>query len=283
MRRLTWAWTRRHTSAGLLVAVAALASLAGLVEGPPVAYWVAGVVALTAVAALALDAFGGIVVGLAGAAALVTLRRLTGHWAFEDFTPALVETVAVCLCGAVAGATGSVLRGQGAIGVQTTALQPVFGSLGLLSADAATARLEEEVTRAVAHRRPLSLAVFDIVTTDPLLPEPGVEAARRAVARIIESRVGESDVPFALSADRLSVILPEASTATAWDIVGDILDAVARGRFLYGTDRIQRALGEAIDMHVGLATLGTAHPSWDTLLDSAITAVEASGRSEPVQ
>lgn len=272
MARLTWGWTDRHTAVALLVATASAASLAGLTEAVPVPLAVAAAVALCAVVSLLFDGFGGAVVGIACAAGLVALRRATGHWQDPDFVAALVETIAIVATGVTGGLAGSRLRS----GLATPAFspfEPVYGSLGLFGQDEAMARLEEEVDRAREHRRPLSLVLLDVKVKDSDLSEAGGAAALRAAARIVENRVGDRDVPFALALDRLGVILPEANQTRAWEIVADILQAIDGARFTFGSGREQRSLADEIDLNVGLAQYGESLPSTEALLDAALAAL----------
>lgn len=273
MVRVTWAWTDRHTAVAVMVTTILAASLAGLTERPPVPFAVATAVAVCALVSLTADGFGGAVVGIVCAAGLVAWRRLTGHWEAPDFVAALIETVAIVAVGVTAGLVGSRLRSQSAANMPSP-FEPVYGSLGLFGQDAAMARLTEEVERARDNRRPLCLVLLDLDITNPDLPKDGASAALRAAARIVESRVGDGDVPFALAVDRLGVVLPEATSAKAWDIVGDILHAMADARFTFGSDREQRLMTDDLDVNVGLAQFGPSLPTTEALLDAAVAALE---------
>lgn len=269
MRRVTSGWTEQHRVAALLVTPALVASLAGLTEDPPVPLAVGVAVLVCILTSLSLDAFGGAVVGIVCAAALVGLRQLTGHWDQPAFAAALVQTSAIVVAGLMAGVAGARFR-SGVVAGPASALEPVHGSLGLFSHEGAMARLEEEVDRAREHSRPLCLVVVDVVITRAALPSEGVSAALRAAARIVESRVGDRDVPFALAVHRLGVILPEAGSDKAWEVVGDILSAIDGARYTFGAHREERRLADDIHIDVGLAQYGPALASADAMLDAAV-------------
>lgn len=281
MVRVTWGWTERHTAVALMLSVSLVASMAGLTEDPRVSFAVVAAVVISALISLALDGFGGAVVGIACAAGLVGLRRLTGHWDEPDFVAALVETLAIVATGVTAGLVGSRLRNLGEARAPS-AFEPVYGSLGLFGQDAAMARLSEEVDRAGTNSRPLCLVILDVAVRNPDLSKEGGSAALRAAARIVESRVGDADVPFALAVGRLGVVLPEASPARAWDIVGEILHAVSTARFTFGSERQQRMLADDIEVKVGLAQFGPSLATPEMLLDAALAAlVEPSTEAGP--
>ena len=261
--------------------LAIAATLAGLTEAQPVPVLVAGSVLLTVCAALAFDALGGALLGLAAAAGLIGIRRLVGDWGPESFEPALVEVLGLVAAGAAAGSTGRALRRVGTIIPAASGLmEPVYGLLGFVAHDAALARLEEEVERARAHSRPLALVLIDIEVTDPSLEGTARESALRAVARVLETRIREHDVPFAIDADRLGAIMPETSSEGAWQRVGDVLDALSLATFMARDDLGPKYLSGVVDLHVGLTELSQARSSPDALLDTAIANLDRSRVSE---
>ncbi len=269
----TSAWTDRHAAVACLLGAAMVGSLSGLTEESPLPLWVAATIGLAVVPALALDLWGGALVGLGSAAALVALRRATDHWSSDMFGPALLETLAIVVVGALAGHVGTRLRPSGH---SPTAglLQPVHGSLGLLDEDAAMARLEEEVGRSRRHGRTLSLALLDVRILDDGLPEEGRRAALRSVARILESRSAQDHVPFALAEDRLGVVLPDASASGAWDLVARVLEAVGTSQVTYGSERTSRRLDDTVELYVGVSQHGPRADSPEAMLAVARRALE---------
>lgn len=246
------------------------ASLAGVADSPKVAVWVGAAVALTAVISLATEPFAGFVIGLAAAATVIAGRRSLGPWGPDAFWTSATQTVALVATGSASGWAGMALRPRRAGNAPSLLPQPAFGSLGLLEADVAMVRLEEEAERAAEHRRPLALVLIDTEVIDPSMDTEARRSALRAVARIFEGRLREGDVPFAIEAHRLGAILPETTSSAAWERVGHVLDAVGHGRFrVRSDDQGDRPLSDAVHIDVGIAQLGPRARSADELFDAA--------------
>lgn len=268
------AWTELHSTVAVTVVVICLALLVGLMEPPPYSFIVAGAIATTAVVALALDPLGGLVAGLAGAAAVIAAKQLSGAWTADTFWTSLAETTAFLVVGVVAGWLAVRLRRADTPATDaTTTFGPAYGSLGLLPADVARARLEDEVDRSSRHRRPLTLLVVQSRLTDGSISSEGVEAAYRSVARLLESRLRATDVPFALTRDRLGAILVETDRAGAWQVAGPLLESVHDTRFTTRSDGRTHELADVLDLDIGIATLGTRVCSAAGMLDLAIASI----------
>lgn len=257
MRRLMSGWTEQHVPIALALVVAALAG--GVSVADPGPYPLVGVAAVlaTALGALFLDAFGGLVLGVGAAAAVVLSRRLTGQWTPESFRTSLVLVVSLMALGWLVGMLSAGIHGrrneQAAHG--DGAVAPAYGSLGLLTADVAVARLDDEVTRARSHHRPLAVVVIGVHITDDTLDPMARDAAHRAVARLVETLLRDTDVPFALEPDELGAILPETDAAAAWAVVGPVLDAATRAAFTVREQDERRSLVECAELSAGLAVM----------------------------
>ena len=179
---------------------------------------------------------------------------------------------------ASAGFTGSRLR-RATGDVHRSAWEPTNGSLGLLGADAGMARLEEETRRARRNGRPVTLALLEIVTPAADLSAEERGAVCRTAARIIESRAGEDDLPFALAQNRVGIIFPEIGAPAAWDAVGHVLEACSTAEFTFGSERAPRKLLELAELDVGISQYGPGRDTWQTLLDAASEAL-AGARGE---
>ncbi len=276
----TWGWTERHSAVAWVLVLALGGALVGLVEDSPIPLWVATALAVASVVALALDAWAGALVGLFAAVTVVGARRWSGLWSSDVLLPALLETLVVVLVGAAAGHAGGVLRGGGYAAAVYDPFEPVHGSLGLLGQDAAMARLEEDVARGERLLRPVTLAMFDVVAKDESLPPAGRAAAERAVARAVESRAGEHDVPFALASGRMGIVFPDSPLASVWDVVGRILESVADASFAFGADRSARPLAQAVDVLVGISRQSAERSTAGALLDDAVSALDRARREE---
>jgi GGDEF domain-containing protein len=267
--RLTWGWTDQHAAVAFLFTAGLVAALAGLIDGGWVPVGVAVAVLLAGLVSLSLDVWGGAVVGLVMVAGLVAVRRGGSAWTQDDFAAATIEALAIMLVAAVAGFAGARLRRVAGGGVARSTWESLYGSLGLLGADAGMARLEEEAGRSQRNGRPVTVALLEIVTPAADLPKEERVAACRTVARIIESRAGEHDLPFALAETRVGIIFTEVGAPAAWDAVGHILDACTTAEFTYGSQRAPRKLAELVELYVGVAQYGRERDTWQTLLDAA--------------
>ena len=269
MARLTSDWTERHLFVASAMLTAALAAgLAMLARSP---YDLVGVaaVALTLLVALGLAAVGGLVAGFGGAALVIAVRQAGDAWTPAEFRLSLSLTVALVLLGWLTGTASTTLRGRAdeeAAGRQVAA---AAGSLGLLPADAALARLDEEVARARRHRRPLALVLVRTQITDDLLLPDARRIARRTVARLVEGLVPDTAVPFALEEDVVGAVLPETGEAAAWELLGPVVDAATRASFAVRAEGERRALVDCASLDVALVALSARHADAQALLDDA--------------
>jgi GGDEF domain-containing protein len=257
----------------LMFAAGSVAGLAGLIDGGWVPVAVAVAVLVAGLVSLSLDLWGGAVVGLVTVAGLVAARRGLSAWTRHDFAAATVEALAITLTGAAAGVAGSRLRRLAGDDLPRSAWEPVYGSLGLLGADAGMARLEEEIGRARRTARPVTVALLEVVVTATHLSREAHAAALRTVARLSEGRAGEDDLPFALAENRLGIIFPEAGAPAAWDAVGQILEACSTAEFSFGRHRAPRRLTDLVEVYVGISQSGPGRDTWETLLDAASQAL----------
>ncbi len=273
-------WTEQHRRVAAAIVVMTMASLAGLSDSPTVAVWIGAAVSLTAVISLATEPLAGIVVGLAAAAAVIAARRVFGPWGPDAFWLSVVQTGALVATGTVSGWAGMALRSRTGGAASPLVPRSAFGSLGLLEADVAMVRLEDEVERAAEHRRPLALVLIDAEVVDESLDADARRSALRAVARIFESRLREGDVPFANATDRLGAVLPETTSSAAWERIGLVLDAVSHGQFRVRSDsQGDRPLADAVHIDVGIAQLSPGARSADELFDAATEALRREHRA----
>lgn len=269
MRKLMSAWTEQHVPVALaLVAASLTGAVAMAVAAPYSSYGLAAVV-LTAVCTLFLDAFGGLVLGFATAAAVVLALRLSGHWTAASFVTDLALVLGLVATGWLAGMVSAGIHARRVGEEEGGGTRPAYGSLGLVTAEVAESRLEEEVMRARSHGRPLSVVVIRVTIIDPALDANARNAAQRAVARLVESMLRDTDVPFASPPDEFGAILPETDGPTAWEVLGPVLDAAARAAFTVREQDERRNLVDCAELHVGLATLGDQTSGGTALLEGA--------------
>ena len=276
MTRLTPAWTDRHTTLVVAVALIAVVLAAGVWEPWP-APVVLAIAAVGAFAlALAFDPFVGVVVGLGAAAGSIAAKRLAGLWSPDAFVASSVETVALVLVGLVAGIAGRQLRvaHSGSEGPAPSVHGTLPGSLGLLPLDLGMLRLQEEVERARLHGRPLAVLRMSLnLSLDPGWGTPERQAIERTVARLVESLLRVTDVPFGLDGTELGAVLPETSSDEAWRVVIPILDAITAATFVVRSEADRHSVGSHADIRVGLAFLAEHGSTAEELLDAATAAV----------
>jgi hypothetical protein len=275
--RPTWGWTEAHSSVAVAAVIAFAGSATALIEGGNQAAIVVAAFVIAFLFALTWDSYAGLLVGLGTAALLIFVRQLTGAWTPASFLPAALETAALIATGWSAGRAGRLLRDAGAArAAPANDSGGVFGSLGMLPADLALVRLEEETARAATYRRPLSLMLLDVRVVGGDLDASGAEEAFRAAARVTETTLRELDVPFQFEPHRIGAIFPETDLNTATIASGRILEALVSAHFTDRASGRRRPLGEAVAARMAVVTLGPQLATASELLDGAIAALQRS-------
>lgn len=282
MTPLTPAWTSARTALAIAAGIIAACALAAGGEPWPVRVLLGLVLCIAFAGALAFDAFAGAVIGLAGAAALIVGRRQLGDWGPGVFEASALQTFALVLVGILAGYAGSHLRSTAGLARERDQGEPNDGIdvPGLLDLEFGTVRLEEEVGRAVLHERPLAvlrLSVHVHAHDDHSVSPPYRQALQRAVARVFESLLRPTDVPFLIDVGELGAALPETTSTEALDIVISILDAMATATFVGGSAGARWQIGDHADISFGLAFLGEHGMTAHELLSAAATAAGSHG------
>jgi hypothetical protein len=216
----------------------------GIESGP--SRLVLAVVAVTTVGgSVAADGYGGVVIGLAGAACLILVKRLTGDLSPSDFYIVGAEVATVITMSWLVGILGHHLRGtvQRVTGPSPGSVLPTENMMGVLGADLGLHRLEEELSRRQATGGQLGLALVShrpARLAGPEVPEP----ARRAIARHVESVLADMDVVFAVDDDTLAIILPTADWTSALTSLGRVAVAASQATYADPADRRRRAVSD---------------------------------------
>jgi GGDEF domain-containing protein len=206
---------------------------------------------------------------VAGAAIVIAAKETAGAWTAGNFLVSLGTTITLITSAWLAGMVSSDLHGRTSRSNDDEALSPAYGSLGLLDLDAALARLEEEIARANAHHRPLSVAVVEVRLAGAALDETARSSAERAVARLMETLVRDTDVPFAVRPHVLGVIMPESDRVMAWEVLGRVLDAAADAAFTVRERDERLKLGACAELHAGIVTLSRRIATAEKLIETA--------------
>lgn len=270
--RSTAVWTEfrsRFALAGAILLAAGV--LVGIEHGTARIALLVLAVTVT-LAALHLDAFIGVVVGLAAAGALVALKRWMGEWTPENLPLVAAEVSTLVVLAWVAGLLGDHLRvslrmlSRPAPG----SLVPAQSSLGLLDEAPARFRLDEELQRRSRSGEPLALMLMAVDVAVDDLDDEAVLGARRAVARHMETLLRPTDVPFALLPDVIGAILPATDPVDAWVLLGPLVDSAGHATFADRTTGSRRTVSDCLDLHVCLVQADDQATDARALLDLAL-------------
>jgi GGDEF domain-containing protein len=263
-------WTEFRPRFALVVAALLAAGvLLGVDEGSSRAVF--AVILVVAVgASLIRDGYAGVLIGLGGAGLLVLGRRLTGELTTRSFFLVAAEVVAVTTVAWLVGILGHHLRGSVERATRATAgsVRPVDHRMGVLGPEIGLHRLDEELARRSSAGGALGVALVRHDATSAYgadVPEP----ARRAIARHIESVLGDTDVVFGLDDDTLVVILPSADWTAGLDAVSRLAVAASQATYADPLDRSRRAVTDMVHISTALVYADDTTRDARALLDVA--------------
>lgn len=257
MSRLTPVWTEVHTLLLLALLPAFIGTVtAGAAESGGVALLVAGLFAVTVVIGLAFEPFIAIVAGFMSAGLSIGVKQLTGSWDDGTYVEQMTQIIMLIASGAAAGYAGMyVNRLHDQRVIKVDAVTPVFGSTGLLNAELGEMRIDEEIARARRYKRPLSLLRVCVrIRPGVSLTEQQESDAYRAVARLQEGLLRDSDVPYAYAPYDVATVLTESDYDGAWQLVGRIIDASANATFVTRPSMTRRSVHDVANIHFAVAT-----------------------------
>lgn len=135
------------------------------------------------------------------------------------------------------------------------------GLTGLLNRRAFDRQLTQEIARAVRHRRPLSIGMFDLdglkAANDSLGHAAGDKILRDAATALRET-LRVNDGCFRLGGDELAAILPETNEDSARRAAGRCIAAVAAARLGGGRVGISAGVAELQDGETAAVFVGRA-------------------------
>jgi hypothetical protein len=275
-------WTEFRPRFGLVVAAVLSAGiLIGIEDGSSRVALGVIVVAAT-VASLARDGYAGVVIGLAGAAVLVLLKRVDGDLTPREFFLIGAEVVSVVTVSWLVGILSHHLRSsvQRVTRPSAGSVLPTANAMGVLGHEIGLHRLEEELSRRRTAGGPLGLALV------ALRPQAGrdeelLEPARRAVARHVESVLGDADVVFAVDDDTLAVILPTADWTSGVGALGRVAIAATEATYADPFDRVRRAVSDTTAISTALVFADDATTDARALLAAAHDALGSGNGIRP--
>lgn len=270
LRRMTSGWTELHLPLVAATLVAGVASWTAAGVGGPAGLAIVGVIAVVGLVALLADAFFGIVAGLLGAAATVFAITTTHpHRGLADAALYAATAVLVLVFGALTGSVGEGIRRgrRRAERIAAGAVAPTQGSLGLMSAADAHLRLEEEIIRAQLHARPLSIAAVTMATYGDELSPESLRRAQRAVARVLDTELRPTDIPFAgEKPGEFGVIMVETEAGSAGDVLESALILARDAMFADRETGERRYVGDVAFVLLGVAEVGDRVDSTESVL-----------------
>jgi hypothetical protein len=208
----------------MLAALGAL-SVSGSVAALDVALTTVAVALATFVLASLTDAFGGMLIGLVGAASFTAIHQYLPDARPLSFATQALTLGLLFLLGMSTGLVADRMRRAHRITARGAdhAILPVEGSLGLLSSADAAEALTHEKARAELHHRPLTTATITMEITQPGLGPEEARRARRAVARSLETELRVTDLVYVDAEGHFGAILPETTPEGALDVVESAL------------------------------------------------------------
>lgn len=270
------AWTEFRLRFILTAAVLLAAGvLVGIEDGTP-RIVMAGLVVAVTVAALRFDAFVGIILGLAAAAAMVMAKRLSGSWGPPELFVVAAEVTTLIELAWIVGLLGDHLRDAfGRLSRPVPgSLTPAHGSLGLLDAAPAVLRLDEELRRRARSGQPLGVMLMSADVEAGHLDDAAITGARRAVARHVETLLRDTDVPFALSPRVLGAILPGTDTVEAWAALGTLLDLTGKATFADRNTGERHRVSDVVNLRACLVFADDDTSEGEALLEAALRELE---------
>ena len=253
--RLTSGWTDLHVT--LFLALTSLGLSASQIGQHPRDLAIAmGLIATAVVVGASFtDGMGGLVAGLAGGAASLAFQGFDGHLSGHSFGDSALEFGLIVVLGASVGASMDRVHRSKRISerLAESAVSASEGSLGLLTAADAEVRLAEERTRAELHHRPLSTARIGVTFCDGSLGVADRQRTMRAVARIIETDIRATDIPYAIDEFTIGVILPETPHDIAADVIESTLMLARQNTYADRVHHERRTVDDVADITVEVA------------------------------
>jgi len=263
-------WAEFRPRFGLVIAAVLSAGVLIGIESGVSRLLLLAVVVAAVVTSLARDGYAGVVIGLAGAALLVLVKRFTGDLTPREFFVVGAEVATVVTVSWLVGVLGHHLRTSVERLTRPPAgsVMPKPNAMGVVGADIGLHRLDEELARRLATGEPLGLALVN-EQPNAVADEAVLEPARRAVARHVESVLADSDVVFAVDDDTLAIILPTSDWTSGLNTLGRVAVAASQATYADPVDRRRRAVNETIRQRTSLVFADDTTTDARTLMAAA--------------
>lgn len=239
-----------------------------------------GVLAIVAGIGLVTNVLGGGIAAVAAVFAIVLIDQFSGIYPRESLlVNVATELVAVLAIGPLAGRVSALVDRVYRRGAHWRTLAREQAAhdeaLGILKPQFAAVRLNEEIMRANAFDRPLSVITLDIIPHHP--PETADEARQilQTMIRVARSLTKPPTVIARTGENQIALILPEFTASAAADLSHQLMTQVERAPFF--TKDSVTSLGNPVsswgNMRAGVAALNGQPETGDTLLKRAQSAL----------
>jgi hypothetical protein len=272
-------WTDRPAPAVLLAALtAAIFTVAGA-DGARLQLAEVAVVAAVAVASLLLGAAGGLVAGVAGAAAHIALHSSAGSWGGQNITAAVVAVCAYIAYGWLCGLVGTSRRRSQSAATRQPAAAGAGGSQGLLTAAEARAFLALEGQRAGLPGEQVTILAVR-ATAKVGVPATSARLAFRAAARTLEASALAHMHPVLLEDNQLGMVMLGKETQDLRRFERTLVAAMGNASFADRAAGTRRRTSSILHLQSSYLALGTelsmaaalANPAVSRRRDAAVPA-----------
>jgi len=263
-------WAEFRPRFGLVIAAVLSAGVLIGIESGVSRLLLLAVVVAAVVTSLSRDGYAGVVIGLAGAALLVLVKRFTGDLTPREFFVVGAEVATVVTVSWLVGVLGHHLRTSVERLTRPSAgsVVPKPNAMGVVGVDVGLHRLDEELARRLATGEPLGLALVN-QQPNAVADEAVLEPVRRAVARHVESVLADTDVVFAVDDDTLAIILPTSDWTAGLNTLGRVAVAASQATYADPVDRSRRAVNDTVRLNTALVFADDTTTDARTLMDSA--------------
>ncbi len=265
---------------GLTLALVTASYLIIAVNPVEIAVLYLGALAIVAGFGLVTNVLGGGTAAIVAVFAIVLVNRFSGIYPRESlFVNVATELVAVLLVGPLAGRVSAVVDRIYRRGVhwRTRAREQSVHDerLGTLKPEFAIIRLNEEILRAKAFSRPLSVITMDIIPRHaPETPDEPLQVLQTMV-RVTRSLTVPPTVIVGTGENQLTLILPEYTAPAAADLSHKLMMMVEKAPFF--TKEHMSSLGNPVsswgNMRTGVAALNGQPETGASLLKRAQAAL----------
>ncbi|MEV7475593.1 hypothetical protein AB0N33_17980 [Pseudarthrobacter oxydans] len=207
------AWTDRLTTILLLAIFTMVFSDMAVTDGSRAVWAELLIVGFVIAASLRAGAAGGIVVGLAGAAAHIGLNSIDGGWGHQSAAFSVAAVATFIAYGWLFGLSAAHLRRRQAAEAGQPAAAGAGGSQGLLTAAEGRALLDMETEQARLSGNDLAIITVRATVREGTHPQ-AARHAFRAVARTFEASASGRMHPILLAENELAMVLPGGDSHT---------------------------------------------------------------------